>query len=228
MSQFSQTQKQQSSCTCTYSGRVGRMCSGCAPMQVRGTFTDIHGKTNVAEATLGCDGTMHAVWQGPVTCTFVALFKSGTCNTQGRVMCERTSDGNLIAKVEEDACSMEDFVEDDIGDEDTKNATVAYFRRRQLSEPHHREDGGGRRRLLNLRGSSGVFAKDSGEKTILKHKKNPRGCFDSFTSQSGAVSSVTGSSAKTSYTADKRSQPMCSPSLKKIKECTVTAKCEFV
>ena len=100
----------------------------------------------------------------------------------------------------------------------------------QLTSPkvRHREDGGGRRRLLNLRGSSGVFAKDSGEKTILKHKKNPRGCFDSFTSQSGAVSSVTGLSAKTSYTADKHSQPMCSASTKKIKECTVRAKCEFV
>ena len=28
------TKNQQSSCTCTYTGRVGRMCSGCAPMQV--------------------------------------------------------------------------------------------------------------------------------------------------------------------------------------------------
>ena len=205
------------------------MCSGCAPMQVRGTFTDIYGKTNVAEATLGCDGKMHAIWQGPVTCTFVALFKGARCNTQGRAMCERTSDGNLIAKVEEDACPFEDIVEDDIkddiSDDDTKDATVAYFRRLQLSEPHHREDGGGRRRLLNMRGSRGVFVKDSGEK---HKKKNPRGCFDSFTSHSGAVSSVTGSSAKTSYTVDKHSQPMCSPSLKKITECTVTAKCEFV
>ena len=191
-----------SSCACKYNGRVGRMCSGCAPMSVRGTFTDIYGKTHSGTSTLSCNGKMEAVWSGGVTCQTVELFKEITCNTQARAICARTSAGNLIARVEEDACSYEDYKFEE------KDAS---FRRRLLSSRH-----GTGRRLLNMRGSVGEAL----------HKKGKPGCFGSWKEQSSPSSSVTGSSAHASFSSDKRSG--CTSSKKKFKECKVTAVCEFV
>ena len=96
----------QTSCSCKYRGFVGRMCSKCAPMQVRGTFTDIFGETHSNMATIGCSGTETAVWQGPTKCQDFSLLGERTCDTTASVQCARDSNGNLIARVHQNSCSL--------------------------------------------------------------------------------------------------------------------------
>ena len=67
--------------------------------QVKGSFTDIYGNDHKATttATLSCDAQLHLVWQGAVGCQQI-MGKVQRCNTQGRALCERTADGNLVAR----------------------------------------------------------------------------------------------------------------------------------
>ena len=44
-------------CTCPYNGIVGRMCSGCAPVMVRATFTDIDGHKESNTASVPCSSS---------------------------------------------------------------------------------------------------------------------------------------------------------------------------
>lgn len=198
-----------SACACTYNGRVGRMCSGCAPMNVRGTFTDIYGSTQSGTATLNCDGRMEAVWSGGVTCqSKYMMVRTRKCNTQARAICARTSAGNLIARVEEDKCKFPGEFEDDKVEE--KDAA---FRRRLVSSRH----GGSGRHLLNMRGSVDVGKAFHGQP----------GCYGDWKQQSSPSSSVTGSSARATFTSDTDSG--CEPEKEfRGKVCKVTAVCEFV
>jgi hypothetical protein len=204
---------QGSSCACSYGGRVGRMCSGCAPMNVRGTFTDIYGETHTGTATLGCDGQKHAVWSGGVSCMEV-MFSPIKCNTQARAMCGRSSTGNLFAEVQEDACGMDDFEVD----ENDADAFKVAMQRRLLST---RRGGGSGRRLLNMRGSN---------RDAFKHKGGGAagGCMVPWAQHTSPGSSVTGSAAQVSYTATKKGLPVCTSSTKKLSQCKVSARCEFV
>ena len=197
---------QQSSCSCVYAGRVGRMCSGCAPMQVQGTFTDIYGNTHTATSTLSCNDNMVSVWSGGVTCQVLGIFSPHPlkCNTNGRAMCARTKIGNLVARVEQDPCPMSD------------NPPSALFGRRLLSSRQGR-------RLLRHESS-----RDLGE---LHKKDDQLGCYN-FESQSSPAGQVVPSSASTSYSVDKKqSFPQCianQKKMKKIEHCTVAAHCTFV
>jgi hypothetical protein len=98
--------KGQSSCTCKYKGIVGRMCSGCAPMSVRGTFTNIHGSHHEAVRTLKCDGKQEDLWSGPASCEETSLFETKTCDTTAAVQCTRESNGNLKAHVVQKGCTI--------------------------------------------------------------------------------------------------------------------------
>ena len=64
-------QTKQSSCQCTYSGMVGRQCTGCAPVTVKGTFTDIYGQDHSGVATVACNGQVKIL---VVICLFLLPF----------------------------------------------------------------------------------------------------------------------------------------------------------
>lgn len=101
----------QDACTCSYGGLAGRMCTGCAPMSVRGTFTDIKGGTHSSTATLKC-GEAAEVWSGGVKCD---VLYEGSCYAGGEVKCERTNNGNLVATVSQSKCSTYVVEDDDNG-----------------------------------------------------------------------------------------------------------------
>ena len=214
------TPHKQSSCSCVYAGRVGRMCSGCAPMQVRGTFTDIYGDTHTATSTVSCNEKMVSVWSGGVTCQEIPDplgANPARCNTQGRAMCQRTNIGNLVARVEQDPCSVP--IDPPSPSDDTPSAL---FGRRLLSSRQGR-------RLLRHESS-----RDLHELHKKKHKKKKKiltGCYN-FESQSSPEGPAKPSSASTSYSAQKnRYFPLCvgnKKKWKKLENCEVAAKCEFV
>lgn len=96
----------QSSCSCKYNGIVGRMCSKCAPVEVRGTFTDIFGNEHSSTATMGCSGTQESVWQGPTKCVEMGMLSGTTCATTASARCARSANGNLVARVVQNACDI--------------------------------------------------------------------------------------------------------------------------
>ena len=95
--------KGQSSCKCTYYGMIGRMCTGCAPMSVKATFTDIVGGKSSAVGTVGCDGKPVTVWHGTSKCR-VGLYDPRVCSADAQAMCSRSDNGNLVAAVNQQAC----------------------------------------------------------------------------------------------------------------------------
>ena len=93
-----------SSCTCTFNGRIGRMCSGCAPVPVTATFEDPSGKKSTATQTLACDNSFHTVWSGNGgDCNaHVQIGRSWgrcTCSPEASVSCRRNELGNLQSKL---------------------------------------------------------------------------------------------------------------------------------
>ena len=97
-------EKGESTCSCKYKGMIGRMCSGCAPMSVKATFTDILGKKSSAVGTVGCDGKAVTVWQGKGLCRSGALFRR-SCSADVQAQCSRSSNGNLMAIVKQQDCN---------------------------------------------------------------------------------------------------------------------------
>ena len=98
-------QTKQSSCQCTYSGMVGRQCTGCAPVTVKGTFTDSKGKVHSSStATVGCSGQPETVWTGQGVC-WSGYGPSYTCDAAATVSCARRANGNLVAYVNQDKCT---------------------------------------------------------------------------------------------------------------------------
>ena len=100
---------QEEQCTCSFPGMVGRQCTGCAPVDVRGTFTDIHGKEYSGVISVPCDGKGHVAWSGSGACQTADLGaylrQSAKCSSTSQVVCTRsTGDGNLIATVNQPPC----------------------------------------------------------------------------------------------------------------------------
>ncbi len=95
-------------CSCSRPGRVGRMCSGCAPVSVRGTFRDIKGKEHSGVATVACDGRFVTAWSGSAACQTQSGGDVAVCPNGGAAtaFCARTSDGSLQAKVEQKKCQV--------------------------------------------------------------------------------------------------------------------------
>ena len=101
-------QTKQSSCQCTYSGLVGRQCTGCAPVTVKGTFTDVNGKVySSSTATVGCSGQPKTVWTGQGVCRCgVGDIPSYSCDdAAATVSCARRANGNLVAYVSQGVCT---------------------------------------------------------------------------------------------------------------------------
>jgi hypothetical protein len=100
----------QSSCSCAYPGVVGRQCTGCAPVNVRGTFTDLNGRASSGlDTLLGCDGQFQSLYYGGGgSCTGWTKVGRRTgckCDIQGTaVKCSRNSLGNLQAQVHQPGC----------------------------------------------------------------------------------------------------------------------------
>ena len=105
-------------CKCAYDGMVGRMCSQCAPMSVRGTFTDPSGKAHSSTITLPCDGQGHVAWSGSSTCK-TGL---GACSAaEGEVTCTRAKNGNLGVTLHQPTCK---FKTTSAGDDDKGYQTL--------------------------------------------------------------------------------------------------------
>ena len=94
-------------CSCTRPGRVGRMCSGCAPVSVKGTFVDILGQEHSGVATVACNGQFVAAWSGSAKCTVFGDSTGGTCPGAAYAYCARTSDGSLQTKLEQKQCTAQ-------------------------------------------------------------------------------------------------------------------------
>ena len=82
---------------------IGRMCTGCAPMSVKATFTDLSGKESSAVGTVKCDGEPVTVWQGTAPC-HVGAYDYRVCSAGARAMCSRSGNGNLIATIKQEDC----------------------------------------------------------------------------------------------------------------------------
>lgn len=105
----------QSSCSCTYDGIIGRMCSQCAPVMVRGMFrsTDnLGGKLFQAsgQVMVGCGATEQA-WKGSSSCLTEEDGKGSqhACMAAAKVDCTRLPDGNLIASLSQEQCVVTPF-----------------------------------------------------------------------------------------------------------------------
>ncbi len=92
-----------SSCQCAYAGIVGRMCTGCAPMTAKGTFTDAFGHVQTGTATVPCDGTPRAFWSGASLCQNGGRLHH-RCSATAVASCARGSNGNLQAVLAQPAC----------------------------------------------------------------------------------------------------------------------------
>ena len=81
---------------------MGRMCTGCVPVSVAGTYTDVDGNNNTAVQTVAC-GESQAVWSAQdLMCHGHGTF--GDCQASGRVVCSRDTNGNLAAAIHQDEC----------------------------------------------------------------------------------------------------------------------------
>ena len=84
------------------------MCSGCAPVSVKGTFVDILGQEHSGVATVACNGQFVAAWTGKGQChAFSGDSGALTCPNGGgaaSAYCARTSDGSLQTKLEQKQC----------------------------------------------------------------------------------------------------------------------------
>ena len=100
-----QCNKGDSSCTCAYSGIVGRQCTGCAPVMVRGNFTDSQGTARSKTAMLKCNGEMTTMWMGEGGLCF-QQHPHCQCTIAGSsISCNRNSIGNLRAEMSTGACT---------------------------------------------------------------------------------------------------------------------------
>ena len=202
------TAGQESSCKCKYSGLVGRQCSGCAPMTVKATYTNIEGYDFSNTGTVDCSGKSQIIWEGPGYCRCgLAGAANRNCHGSTTVGCSREPNGNLVAHLKQDSCQApcpKNFEDEESQDKDT--VTNTEFERRLLS---------GRLRGL-ADGSKGT-------------------CTPEFIacSKFKAVGGNTGSkvsSSKASATADSKNDKgsgQCITSGGKTGICTVTATCEF-
>ena len=199
-------------CTCTRPGRVGRMCSGCAPVSVKGTFVDIMGKEHSGVATVACNGQFVAAWTGNGQCIVNDDGAGGTCPNGGAAMayCARTSDGSLITKVEQKQCTALGRL---LSDTQSDNSEYEETTGRIATER--------RRRLLNMRGRS---EKDSGGGTILTKKKKKK---DAAEYPCGGFSATSNGGSTSAKEADKyRHCPPCVTGQHN-KPCKVTSRCEY-
>ena len=87
------------------------MCSGCAPVSVKGTFVDILGQEHSGVATVACNGQFVAAWTGKGQChAFSGDSGALTCPNGGgaaSAYCARTSDGSLQTKLEQKQCTAQ-------------------------------------------------------------------------------------------------------------------------
>lgn len=98
----------QTSCNCKYNGIIGRMCSKCAPVNVRGTFTDIFGKEYSSTKSVGCTEKPTPIWQGDAKCSNYEFLQHEICSVSASADCARASNGNLIARVVQSPCYQKD------------------------------------------------------------------------------------------------------------------------
>ena len=198
-----------SSCTCTYKGLAGRMCTGCVPAVVRGTFTDKDGHEHSGTATVKCDGKDVVAWSGESPCTALVEFKYGSCTGTGSVSCSRAANGDLVAHVHQPPCTITEKGDDD---DDDDNATR----------------GGATAQARRLRGARGVYlGAGSGSSTPVT------GQCGKFDAKSSAGTDVTGASATVEADPDKHEPciteiPSGRRRRNKAKTCQLKAKCEFV
>jgi hypothetical protein len=83
-----------SSCTCV-PGRVGRMCSGCTPMAVKGTLNTPDGKHSSGTVTLACGQSAVSAASNHFDCRAAAnTIFVGLCSASASAQCSRSDNGD--------------------------------------------------------------------------------------------------------------------------------------
>ena len=197
-----------SSCTCSNKGLAGRMCTGCAPAAVRGTFTDKNGNKHSGVVTVPCNHKDVVAWKGESPCTLGA--GGAKCVGTGSVSCRRAANGDLEAHVHQPSCTVTEHGDDDQKDDDSDDGTTTHAHRLRGAPT----------------GAWGVYSRAGygGAPTTTAQC----GRFDA---RSSAGAGITGASATVEAAPDKHGPCYTIPSGRrrnKIQDCQLKGKCEFV